>query len=71
MNDVDAFGSLMDSFVLSLRDEYPKMTSVVFPMMSNNASQTLDIHDVRLQNFSQQVFFYSHAASGTENETNR
>lgn len=47
MNDIDAFGSFMDSFVFALRDEYPKMTSVVFPLMSYNAPQTLDIYDAQ------------------------
>ncbi|KAF8805003.1 tubulin nucleotide-binding domain-like protein [Phlegmacium glaucopus] len=44
MNDVDAFGSFMNSFVIALRDEYPKMTSVVFPLMSTG---TLDIHNAQ------------------------
>ena len=49
MNDVDAFGSFMNAFVVTLRDEYPKLTSITFPVMSNNTSQTLDIYDVRSQ----------------------
>ena len=49
MNDIDAFGSFMNAFVVTLRDEYPKLTSVMFPVMSNNTSQTLDIYDVRSQ----------------------
>ena len=69
MNDVDAFGSFMDPFVSALRDEYPKMTSVVFPMMSNNVPQTLDIYDVRSQDFSQQGYFTHTLQSGSENET--
>jgi hypothetical protein len=51
MNDVDAFGSFMSAFVVTLRDEYPKLTSVIFPLMSNNTSQTVDIYDVRSQEF--------------------
>ena len=56
MNDVDAFGSFTSSFVITLRDEYPKMTSIVFPLMSNGASRTRDIPNVRSLDFSQQVF---------------
>jgi len=51
MNDVDAFGSFMNAFIVTLRDEYPKLSSVIFPVMSNSTSQTLDIYDVRSQDF--------------------
>ena len=43
MNDVDSFGSFMNSFLITLRDEYPKMASVVFPLMSSVTAQILDI----------------------------
>ena len=69
MNDVDAFGSFMNAFVVTLRDEYPKLTSVTFPVMSYSTSQTLDIYDVRSQDFLERILFYSHALSGTENRT--
>jgi hypothetical protein len=68
MNDVDAFGSFMNAFVVALRDEYPKLTSVIFPVMSNSTSQTLDIYDVRSQLLTAKRI-HSHAASGTENGT--
>lgn len=51
MNDVDAFGSFMNAFVVTLRDEYPKLASVTFPIMPNSTSQTLDIYDVRSQDY--------------------
>lgn len=51
MNDVDGFGSFMNAFIVTLRDEYPKLGSVIFPVMSNSTSQTLDIYDVRSQDF--------------------
>lgn len=51
MNDVDVFGSFMSSFVVTLRDEYPKMTSMVFPLMLNGISQTLDASNVRILDF--------------------
>ena len=69
MNDVDAFGSFMDAFIVTLRDEYPKLTSVTFPVMSNSTSQTLDIYDVRSQDFLWRILFHSQIASGTENGT--
>lgn len=47
MNDVDAFGSFMNSFVITLQDEYPKTTSIVFPLMSDGTSLNLDNCDVQ------------------------
>ena len=69
MNDVDTFGSFMNAFVVTLRDEYPKSTSVVFPLMSNCPSHTLDIYDVRSHEFLYRILFHSHASSGTENRS--
>ena len=69
MNDVDAFGNFMNAFVVTLRDEYPKLTSVIFPIMPNSTSQTPDIYDVRSQDSLQRILVHSHAASGTENGT--
>ena len=54
MNDVDAFGSFMNAFVITLRDEYPKLASVTFPVMSNSTSQALD---VRSQDFHSESYF--------------
>ena len=51
MNDVDALGSFMNAFVVTLRDEYPKLVSVIFPVMSDSTVQTLDIYYVRSQDF--------------------
>ena len=53
MNDVGAFGSFMNAFLVTLRDEYPKLTSVISPVMSNSTSQTLDIYNVRSEIFLQ------------------
>ena len=39
----------MNAFVVTLRDESPKLASVIFPVMSDSTVQTLDIYDVRSQ----------------------
>ena len=51
MNDVDSFGSFMNSFLIPLREEYPKISSIVFPLMSSGTAQNLDIGHVRSLTF--------------------
>jgi len=48
MNDTDTFGSFLSSFLASFRDEYPKLPSLVFPLMAGMVSQTPDFDDVSL-----------------------
>ncbi|KAF8957165.1 mtDNA inheritance protein Dml1 [Flammula alnicola] len=47
MNDTDTFGSFMGSFLASLRDEYLKLPSFTFPVISGVASHNPDGDDTK------------------------
>ena len=46
MNDTDTFGAFMGTFLLSFRDEYSKLPSFAFPLMSGASSPNFGGDDV-------------------------
>lgn len=47
MNDTATFGSFIDSFLTSFRDEYLKIPSIIFPLLSDVLLGQIDVDDVR------------------------
>lgn len=46
MNDTDTVGGFMSSFLASFRDEYLKLPSFAFPVLSGAASSKCDLDEV-------------------------
>ena len=45
-HDTSTFGSFVDSFLTSFRDEFPKLSVMSFPLLSNLIPGSIDVDDV-------------------------
>jgi len=46
MNDTASFGSFISSFLISFHDEYLKLPSLIFPLLSDVVPRHIDVDDV-------------------------
>jgi len=46
-HDIPTFGGFVDSFLVSFRDEFPKLSILAFPLLSDALSSSLDLDDHR------------------------